>query len=118
MKRDDDLIRNLMLEIEDRPDPLYVFPQFMSMSKEDLAKYYHLRLLTDEGLLQETGKTGGIFRMTSKGHDFVAAIRGDTVWAKTKEAAGHVAGVSLSMMKDIALGYVRQELTKLGIPLG
>lgn len=118
MIRNDDLIRELMLEIEERLDPIFPFPPTLDMDAERREKYYHLRLLVDEGLLEESGQRGGIFRMTNKGHDFTQAVRDDTIWNRTKAAASGVAGVSLSMLKDIALGYVRQELVKLGVPLG
>jgi hypothetical protein len=48
----------------------------------------------------------------------LAAIRDDGVWQKTKAAASTAGGVGLGVMKDIAVAYVRQELsTRLGIPL-
>lgn len=118
MRRDDEMIRKLMLKIEEDPQPLYLHILTMNCSSQHRLEYYHLRLLTDEGFLEETGKHGGTFRMTMKGHDFVAMVRSDTIWVKTKEAAGQLSGFSVSFLKDIAAGYIRQEILKLGIPLG
>ena len=117
MRRDDDLIRKLMLDFEEREDPLLVAPQHLNMSRDDREKYYHLKLLADSGFLEETGRTGGVFRMTNAGHDFCAAIRDDTIWNKTKEASASVAGVTLDVMKDIGIGYLRAKLSELGVPL-
>ena len=118
MKRDDDLLRKLMLEIEDSPEPMFLFPLTMDSDEDERLQYFHLRLLADEMFLEETGKFGGNFRMTNKGHDFVAAVRSDTVWGQTKQVAARVSGVSLSLLKDIAMGIVRDQLTKMGVPLG
>lgn len=116
MRRDNDLIRKLMMDMEADPDPLFVF--VLEDDAEDERIYFHLRLLADEAMLEETGRGGGTFRMTNKGHDFVQAIRDDTIWSRTKSAIEPVAGASLSMLKDVALGYLRQELEKRGIPFG
>ena len=60
----------------------------------------------------------GIFRLTNQGHDYLAAIRDDGIWQKTKEAASSAGGVGLGVMKDIAVAYVKQELsTRLGMAL-
>ncbi len=106
-----------MTEIESDPNPIFVASNTHSSTPLERQRYYHLRLLADEAMLEETGKYGGSFRMTSKGHDFVAAVRDDTIWRKTKDAAGQVAGASLSMLGDIAIGYLRQKLIGLGVPL-
>lgn len=117
MRRDDDLIRKLMLDFEADDDPLLVHVPALGGDDEDERVYFHLKLLADTGFLEESGKGGGIFRMTSAGHDFCAAIRDDTIWRKTKDASASVAGVSLGVMKDIGIGYLRAKLKELGVPL-
>lgn len=118
MRRDDDLLRQLMLDMEADPEPQKIFVLTLDADDEDRDTYFHLRLLADEGFLEESGKYGGVFRMTNKGHDFCAAVRSDTVWGQTKQVAAQVSGVSLSILKDIAVGIVREQLVKLGVPLG
>lgn len=111
MKRDDDLIRNLLLEAESSDDSL-----FGPFDDEDEKEYTHAILLCDAGFFHEV--QSGIFRITNQGHDYLAAIRDDGVWKKTKEAASTAGGVGLGIMKDIAVAYVKQELsTRLGLPL-
>ncbi|WP_263626499.1 DUF2513 domain-containing protein [Xinfangfangia pollutisoli] len=57
--------------------------------------------------------------MTAKGHDFLDAIRNDTVWNKAKSGAAAVGGMTLGMLKDLAVAYLKQETAaKLGISLG
>lgn len=118
MRRDDDLIRQLMLDFEASEKVLLVAARHLNMSPEESRKYYHLKCLADAGFLEETGKSGGVFRMTNNGHDFCAAIRDETIWNKTKAASASVAGVGLGVMKDIGIGYVRARLIELGVPLG
>jgi len=56
--------------------------------------------------------------MTNHGHDYLAVIRSDSAWGQTKKGAAKIGGVSLTIMKDIALAYVKQEASKkLGIEL-
>lgn len=111
MRRDDDLIRELLFEAEASEDPL-----FGPFDDEDEKRYEHARLLCDAGLFQQV--QSGVFRMTNQGHDYLAAIRSEGIWKKTKETASTMGGVGLGIMKDIATAYVRQELaTRLGMPL-
>ena len=111
MKRDDDLIRELLFEAESSDDPL-----FGPFDDEDETGYAHAILLCDAGFFHEVH--GGIFRLTNQGHDYLAAIRDDGIWQKTKEAASTAGGVGLGVMKDIAVAYAKQELsTQLGLSL-
>lgn len=116
MRRDDDLIRKLMLDFEAMDEPLLTAAFHLNMSADERRTYYHLKCLADAGLLEEESR--GVFRMTSAGHDFCAGVRDDKIWQKTKDAAASVSGVGLAVMKDIAVGYLRAKLKDLGVPLG
>lgn len=100
MKRDDDLIRELLFEAESSDDPL-----FGPFDDEDETGYAHAILLCDAGFFHEVHS--GIFRLTNQGHDYLAAIRDDGIWQKTKEAASTAGGVGLGVMKDIAVAYAK-----------
>ena len=71
---------------------------------------YHVMLLCDAGYM--TNVTADTNRMTSSGHDYLDAIRDDTVWAKIKDVAAGVGGVTLGVMKELAVAYLKQEITK------
>lgn len=117
MQRDDDYIRNLLFEAEDSSEPYIMAVQHLSMSIEEKKRHQHAELLCDAGFFQAVNK--GVYRITNQGHDYLAAIRTDTVWNKTKEAANQLGGVTLGIMKDLAVAYVKQEAkTKLGLDLG
>ncbi len=116
MKRDDDLIRDLLFEAETSNQPYLLAIMTINPSESDLKRHMHAVWLSDAGFFQEVNK--GVFRITNQGHDYLAAIRDDGVWKKTKEAASTAGGVGLGIMKDIAVAYVKQELsTRLGLPL-
>lgn len=116
MKRDDDYIRDLLFEAEASDQPYLLAVLVMSPSEADLKRHMHAVWLSDAGFFQEVNK--GVFRITNQGHDYLAAIRDDGVWQKTKTAASTAGGVGLGVMKDIAVAYVRQELSdRLGIAL-
>ena len=123
MRRDDDFIRELLLEAEGSNDPWIDAEVTIGTEGEwtNEKRHYHAQLLTDAGFFAVLPRQPGLFRLTNQGHDYLAAIRDDGIWAKTREAAGKVGGgaggVALGVMKEIATGYVRQELTKLGVPI-
>jgi len=116
MKRDDDLIRDLLFEAEASNQPYLLAVMTISPSEEELKRHMHANWLCDAGFFQEVNK--GVFRITNQGHDYLAAIRDEGVWKKTKEAASSAGGVGLGIMKDIAVAYVKQELSsRLGLSL-
>lgn len=117
MKRDDDYIRQLLFEAEEATEPYLMAVQLLSMSDDEQKRHQHAELLCDAGFFVAVNK--GVYRITNQGHDYLAAVRTETVWNKTKEAAGQLGGVTLDIMKDLAVSYVKQEAkSKLGLDLG
>lgn len=117
MKRDDEKIRDLLFEIEAHNDPIYLFALSSDDTDDERETYYHLLLLADSGFLEVSGRGKECFRMTNAGHDFLASIRDKTVWDATKKATGHMAGVSLGILSEVAVGIVRQKLRDIGVPI-
>ena len=116
MKRDDDFIRALLFEAEASDKPFLLAPLMMSPDPDDLKRHMHAKWLADAGLLLEVND--GVFRITNQGHDYLAAIRDEGVWQRTKEAAAGLGGVTLGVMKDIAVGYLKKEAAeRLGLSL-
>jgi|SRR5690625_62100 len=109
MKRDDEMIRALLLEAEASDHPYLMSMLTISPSEMDIKRHTHVHLLCDAGFFQKVGE--GTFRITNQGHDFLAAIRDDTIWKKTKAAASAAGGLSLNIMLDIALGYLKQKVS-------
>ena len=89
MKRDMDLIRQQLLMIESS-DSRYM--TFNDCGYQSLEFYYNLDLLISAGMVE--GKMNYLNRgraapvvsgLTWEGHEFLDAIRPDSIWAKTKE---------------------------------
>lgn len=116
MKRDYDFIRQIVLELE-ASDETVIIPAIVSdEAMQDEKLFYHVQLLQDAQLMKHQGN--GQFRLTNQGHDFVEAIKSETIWKKTKDGALSVSGMTLAMVKDLAIAYLKQEAKKkLGIDL-
>lgn len=118
MRRSDDMLRALLLELEEYHDPLYPFPSVSGMSPEDRIKHFHLRLLCDAGYLEESGRSGGMFRITNAGHDFLVLTRSNEAWSAVKMAASSLGGASVRMLGEIAYALAKDKLRQIGVPLG
>jgi len=87
MKRDMELVRNLLLEIERHPEAYAPVAIEVPGYQKDMIGY-HLALLLDAGLIE--GSAGMIMgqkyprvkvkRLTWAGHEFLEAAREDTRW--------------------------------------
>lgn len=118
MKLNNDCIRDILITIES-----IEYDSWYTMEKLDelLPDYsydelqYHCVQLLDAGLIkaqpiQMLGKIypqiSRITDLTYSGHQFLADIRSDTNWNKTKEIAKNVGSESLHSLKDIAVAVV------------
>ncbi|MCK6553955.1 DUF2513 domain-containing protein [Candidatus Binatia bacterium] len=113
MKRDMDLIREILIAMEERPaeargETLHV------ADRSDTEVAYHLRLLVDAGFItaikasSNAGPAWLPLDLSMKGHDFLDAARDKTRWTKAttlmKEKAG---GFALDVLRDLLVGMVR-----------
>lgn len=112
MKRDWDLIREVLIKFEGlSPDAGWL--QLNDFPSERAYEYsYHVELLMEAGLIQgEMSKLVGrrapqnfsAQRLTWQGHEFLDAIRSDTVWKKTKTSfiKGGLS-MTLELVKEVA----------------
>jgi predicted transcriptional regulator len=117
MKRDWEVIREILLQLEKKPadkDSLEVadFPE----DKRD-AVTYHVELLKEAGLIHaEVGQTAESTyffanRLTWKGHEFLDAIRNDTIWNRTKQSF-LLKGLSMTfdLVKTVAMDIAGEYL--------
>ncbi len=117
MKRDDDLIRQLLMEFEAASHWELEFVSTMGMPENDEKALYHVLLLEDQGLV--VSKHEGVYRLTSQGHDFLQAIRNDGIWARTKAAVAEEGGnATLAILRDLATGFLKKQISdKTGVQL-
>lgn len=120
MKRDMDLLRELLLKLESFPkDPgaIYGFeghePELAVDGASQDQIVYHLELLRGAGFIDSPGKPmhGVMFRrLTWSGHDFLDSVRDPKVWAKTKQGVGAAGGFTVDLLKDLAKGFVKKQV--------
>ncbi len=124
MKQDLDLIRSILLETEAAPSN--------TLTIYDIANKYHvnpnlvayqLDLLVEADFLKIRGLTIAwtpntrkydgkrIDRLTFKGHNYLNAIRNDTVWENTLTDLKNIGiFVSFEIVKEIASSYLKRML--------
>ena len=92
MQRDMDLIRNLLIKIEEVYEPgagSINFSKIRIDGYDDKVIVEHLLLMKEAGLIRNINAkqyvTGS--NLTNEGYDTLEKFRNDTVWNKTKEIA-------------------------------
>ncbi|KQI69198.1 hypothetical protein AN189_06430 [Loktanella sp. 3ANDIMAR09] len=122
MKRSLDLIREILIAIEDYEPERISSLQTLSpkdFSGTEAENYHHIKMLRDAGLIDLAGQPllSGDFPisgMTMSGHDFLDAIRDQGVWDKTKNRLSKAGGWTL----DLVLAVAKEELKRrLGLGL-
>ncbi|MBI4635821.1 MAG: DUF2513 domain-containing protein [Candidatus Rokubacteria bacterium] len=115
MKRDMDLVRSLLLYLEEKADDQMA--DIVIEGYDEFTIGYHLILLYEAGLLEGEPSVSSTskrvirvhpMRLTWQGHDFLAAARNDTIWQKTKAKAASEAGdVPFALLKDLLIQTAR-----------
>jgi hypothetical protein len=122
LTRDDDLVRALMLALEQASS--YVNDNLVveGYTRDQVA--YHLGLIVRAGYAEgpqpRYSSSGSdptiplsvvVNRLSPAGHDFIAALRDDTVWAKVKERLAKVGGTaSLDIIGQVGASITKQML--------
>ncbi len=110
MKRDIDLARQLLLDIENRGADcsVSVLRSDPEHQNEERVRY-HLRLLIDADLLKEIDRTSsGIpcVRLTHEGHELLELARSESRWREAKwTCQDRIGGLSLSVIRGILLRW-------------
>lgn len=117
MKRDMDLIRQILITAEDFDSA--IIPTF-AVNADAVTVQFHARLLVDAGYMtQEKSLAGGKmgWRLTWAGHEFLDEVRDPEIWRKTKEGADKVGSWSIKLIGEIASGFVRAKAIEMGLPI-
>jgi hypothetical protein len=122
MKRDFDLIRKIIGEVESQE----AFRYFQDFKYEDYPANVvneHIELLIEAGLIEgnvirfSDGETGHNFirRLTWAGHDFLESMRDDTIWKRVKETVIKPAGgIGFEILKEVLKKEARD---RFGLPI-
>lgn len=108
MTRDDDFIRDLLLEAEASDQPSIIVSLPLAPDQEELKRHMHTQWLCDAGLFAPVGQH--TFRITNQGHDYLTAIRDEGIWKRTKETAASAGGATLGIMKEIAVAILKEKV--------
>jgi hypothetical protein len=117
MKRNMNLIRHILTYIEDQPagEPIQTMMVPEDIDSPTLGE--HIELLIDQGLIEGdvldvSTPIFMIHRLTWDGHDFIQAIKNDSVWNKimnkTKELGG---SMTLEIAKELGKKYLLELAT-------
>ena len=113
MKRDMNLIRAMLLQIESSSDGIRNLVVEVE-GHSSMEVNYHLRLLIDYGLIEGiVTETQGppiiwIRRMTWDGHDFLEAIRPRDVWQRVQQRLDALGGAAFDIVKGVALDEAKK----------
>ena len=118
MKRDPELIRKILFDVEECPADKYI-DGFEFEGYDDWIIAVHVELLIEAGLLDGevtrfvSGESPSInvSRLTWTGHDFIDAVRDDTIWKKVKENVLKPASSwTFGMITEYAKAEIRKHL--------
>ena len=120
MKRDKDLIRGILLMIEERndvPPNTMKVEDFLDVCDNPMIISVHLDLLRDAGYLKlrELPKQGKYKRfevigITFAGYEYIDSVRSPTIWRNVKEKLSLVGGASLDIVKEVAIEEAKRML--------
>tara|TARA_R110000796_G_scaffold199991_2_gene316110 strand:- start:1071 stop:1451 length:381 start_codon:yes stop_codon:yes gene_type:complete len=118
MQRDLDLVRDLLLTLEEQcPNNIFSSKALPEMSEVAPATVLaHFTLLYGAGYIE---RARGVYldsplkdkySISYQGYDFLDSVRDPALWAKTKEAASSAGGFTLSLIGAIAEGLIKTKL--------
>jgi hypothetical protein len=114
MKRDMDLVRDILLLIEASECCGFDWREsnFESLGKDYTVIWYHIKIMVDGGLLEcEKAKYADQYDslyITAKGHEFLDCVRNADVWHTVKERIAITGGAPLEVIKWLAQEEVRK----------
>ncbi len=125
MKRDFDLIRRILLEVEDKYTP----ERNISLKPDDVSWFSeyewgnvvgHFVLLEEGGYLHRGSSSCDRFQgmivlngISWKGYELLDEIRDEILWRKTKQGASQIGSFSVDTIKDVAKALVRKKIKDL-----
>lgn len=120
MKRDMDLIRHLLLFLDEKPDPSMIMAEDIPIegfSRSEIQ--YHLNLMFQAGLLNgETVRSTTSdrlisvlpFDLTWQGHEFLESVRDPEIWRQAKSGASKAGTASIDFIWGVAKAILRNAI--------
>ena len=114
MKRDMDLIRNLLLWVEKQDSSSFFLIELPAISDRETI-ISHALMLQSAGFFEESQR--GRYRISWHGYEFLEKVRDPEIWTKTKDGAGKIGSWSVKLLGEIAGGYIKAKAAALGLPI-
>lgn len=122
MKRDMELVRQIMLRVEEKAD---LNPALVTIEGHEFGVINrHVEILAEAGFLDVMRRKMGngpdqffVRDLTWEGHEFIAATQNKTVWAKMKSTYGTelpklpldiLKGIATKLLTDALMGQIAQ----------
>lgn len=120
MKRDMDLIRTILLQLEERSSGLGTIDVAVD-GYDEATIGYHCALIAEAGMarginvgtMHSKHSEWKLSTLTWEGHEFLDASREPTRWEKAKDIAGKAGGLTLGVMLDVLKHLMSQQIGKL-----
>ena len=116
MKRDLELVRRILLHLEEGEASPSGFGAFVEDGYGLPAIHYHIRLLHDAGLIEADEIVPGQWwpeRMTWSGHEFLDAARNEDLWRDTKKKVEKSTGTApFLVFHELLLNGLRARVDK------
>jgi hypothetical protein len=117
MKRDIELVRKILLAVEDSKDANRRGFRPKIDGYEDEVIQVHVGLLWNKGLIKamdcssSNGESYIITGLTWEGHDFIEAARNETVWRRVmKVVTEKGGGITLEITKELLKKYLSEQI--------
>jgi len=118
MKRDMELIRKMVLAVEDAPTGYAPDPLKIEGYTDEQVRYHAYQLIDGEyakgPIVSSSGSSSPqaiILSLTWKGHDFAAVTRDETTWRKVMTVVRQKGGaVTLDVVKALASKFAKSSL--------
>ena len=117
MKIDLDLVRNILLLVEDKAtfSKWLNLKDFLQICSDKDKLVEHLYLLEKEGFIEGKASYADnecdnfiVTRISMKAHEYLSTIRNETIWNKTKEKLSDIGGSApLAIIQELAVGITR-----------
>lgn len=123
MKRDMELIRKILIAIEEDPNEPMGWIDLEIEGYEDQVVSYHIELLYRAGMVgardlsSMSGYEWKVTKLTWSGHEFLDSIKNESVWSKLKEKLGSdVSSLPITVVSQVAIEAAKVwALNKLGL---
>jgi hypothetical protein len=123
MKLDKELVRKILLQVEESPDPMGWIDLSIPEHTE-LEVAYHVQILDEAGFIEAhdlttmDGYDWRPKRLTYEGHEFLDTVRDNEIWRCTKETAKSAGVASIKTLFEIGKSIAKQKLIEHGVHLG